>query len=35
MFAYMEGHIAGPELEIKVKHYKKEYKSHRRVGAHE
>ena len=30
MFAYFEGHIAGSDLEKKVK----KYKSHRRVGQH-
>ena len=32
MFAYLEGHVAGPELEKVVKRYKKIFKSHRKVG---
>lgn len=31
MFAYFEGHVAGPKLEAQVK----SYKSHRRVGRHD
>ena len=32
MFGYLEGLTAGPELEKLIKKYKKQYKSHRRVG---
>ena len=32
MFAYLEGHVAGPELENFVKKYKKVLKSHRKEG---
>ena len=32
MFAYLEGYVAGPDLEKTVKVYKKVYKLHRKVG---
>ena len=32
MFGYLEGHAGGPELEEKVKMYKKEIKSHQRIS---
>ena len=32
MFGYLEGFVAGPDLEKQIKKYKKQYKSHRRVG---
>ena len=35
MFAFLEVHVAGPELDEKVKKYKQIYKSHRRVGVND
>ena len=35
MFAFLEGHVAGPELDKKVKKYKQIYKSHRRNGVND
>jgi len=32
MFAYLEGHSGGTELEEAVKTYNKEVKSHRRIS---
>ena len=35
MFSYLEGHVAGRELEENVAKYKKAIKSHRRIGINE
>ena len=35
MFSYLEGHVAGAELEKNVAKYKKAVKSHRRIGVNE
>ena len=32
MYGYLDGHVAGGELEGRVKEFKKMYKSHRRIG---
>lgn len=35
MFGYLEGLIPGMELDDKLKKYKKEVQSHRRIGQNE
>ena len=35
MFSYLEGHVAGAELEKNVAKYKKAVKSHQRIGVNE
>ena len=35
MFGYLQGFVAGPDLEKQVKKYKTVYKSHRKVGTNE
>ena len=35
MFSYLEGHVAGAELEKNIATYKKVVKSHQRIGVNE
>ena len=35
MFAYLQGETAGTKLEERIKYYKKQYKSHRRIHVNE